>query len=219
MSQPQELRYKTLALDPIVAMIIAMRRSVPSRRSVLVALSGIDGSGKGYVAAKLERALETQGVRCATIHVDGWLNLPSERFGTENPGGHFYRHAIRFDQLFNTLVLPLKQRRSHRIETDQLEETATKYERRVQTFADLDVILLEGIFLLKREFRAHYDLAFWIECSFRTALQRAIARSQEGLGPEQTKAAYRTIYFPAQAVHLAQDDPRAAASAIIDNDR
>lgn len=30
--------------------------------------------------------------------------------------------------------------------------------------------------------------------------------------------AHRTIYFPAQGIHLARDDPRAAATAIIGND-
>ena len=44
-------------------------------------------------------------------------------------------------------------------------------------FHDVEVIVLEGIFLLKREFRALYDLAFWVECSFETALARALRRA------------------------------------------
>lgn len=79
-------------------------------------------------------------------------------------------------------------------------------------------MVLEGIYLLKRALRAHYDLSVWIECSFATALERALARQQEGLPPEDTVRAYQTIYFPAQEIHLARDDPRGAATLVVVND-
>jgi uridine kinase len=82
----------------------------------------------------------------------------------------------------------------------------------------LDVILLEGIYLLKRSFQAYYDLSIWIECGFETALARAIARAQEGLTPEATAEAYRNIYFPAQEIHFRRDDPRRAATLVVHND-
>ena len=77
--------------------------------------------------------------------------------------------------------------------------------------------LLAGIYLLKRAFQRYCDLSFWIECSFRTALKRAGARAQEGLSPDETIAAYRTIYVPAQEIHFERDNLRAAATAAIDN--
>jgi hypothetical protein len=42
------------------------------------------------------------------------------------------------------------------------------------------VVVVEGIYLLKRELRAHHDVSLWIDCSFETALERALAREQEG---------------------------------------
>ena len=80
------------------------------------------------------------------------------------------------------------------------------------------MIVLEGVYLLKRALRAHYDVAGWIDCTFETALERALARGQEGLPADETIAAYRTIYFPAQEIHFARDEPRAAASAVLVND-
>ena len=50
---------------------------------------------------------------------------------------------------------------------------ATAYRRERYRFADVDVILLEVIFLLKRAYRYHYDLSIWIECNFETALRHA----------------------------------------------
>jgi uridine kinase len=79
------------------------------------------------------------------------------------------------------------------------------------------VVLVEGIFLFKAEYRDYFDLTIWIDCSFSTALARAINRAQEGLSPANTIAAYDTIYFPAQKIHLAQDQPREHADLIFEN--
>jgi uridine kinase len=184
----------------------------------LVAITGIDGCGKGYVTARIVNALQSKGVRAAVINIDGWLNLPNRRFDPSKPAEHFYLHALRFDEMFTQLVLPLRDRRSLRLEADYAEETAADYRRHVYEFTDIDVIALEGIYLLKRPFQRHYDLSYWIECSFDTALDRAISRAQEGLPPEETVRAYRTIYFPAQEIHFQRDDPKAAATLIVNND-
>ncbi len=85
---------------------------------------------------------------------------------------------------------------------DYAEETATRYRKHVYEFEDVEVIVLEGIYLIKRALRGHYDLSIWIDCSFETALERAIARGQEGLPVQETIHAYRTIYFPAQEIHF-----------------
>lgn len=205
-------------LGAAITTIVETRLALLDDRSLLVALTGIDGCGKGYITRQMTEALAAQGLRIAPIGIDGWLNLPPIRFSDRNPAEHFYQHAFRFEALFSQLVLPLRHQRSLRLEAHYTEETATTYRPHTYEFEAIDVILLEGIYLLKREFQAYYDLSFWIECSFDTALQRAILRSQEGLSPEATIAAYRQIYFPAQAIHLQQDTPQLAATLIIHND-
>jgi uridine kinase len=206
-------------LQTVIERILETRVTIPAQRSVLVAITGIDGCGKGYLTAQLLKQLAAQGVCAASITVDGWLNLPGERFDRSCPAEHFYLRAIRFNEMFGRLVLPLRDRRSLRLEADYVEETATEYRKHTYEFEDLDVILLEGIYLLKRAFQAYYDLSVWIECSFATALERAIARAQEDLIPRATEEAYRTIYFPAQEIHFRRDDPRSAATLIINNDQ
>lgn len=86
------------------------------------------------------------------------------------------------------------------------------------TFDGIDVIVLEGIYLLKRAVQSPYDFAVWVQCSFETALESAIARAQEGLPPAETVAEYRRIYFRAQEIRFECDAPRAAPPATIIND-
>jgi uridine kinase len=201
-----------------VSLIRNTREQVPPQRAALIGISGIDGSGKGYVTGKIVAALEEQGLRVAGINVDGWLNLPAKRFNPANAAEHFYEHAIRFEEMFATLILPLRERRSHRLVMEYAEETATTYRPHTYAFEEIDIIVMEGIFLFKRAYRGQFDLTCWIDCSFETALERALERGQEGLPPEETVRAYETIYFPAQRIHFERDTPREGAMEILPND-
>jgi uridine kinase len=151
----------------------------------------------------------------------------SRRFGATNPAELFtitpfvvMNYLPTICPLFAQLTLPLHENRS--VDADYTEETATEYRKHTYhfeaIFQAIKVILLEGIDLLQRQFCSYYHLAFWIECGFATALERAIARAQEGLPPEETVKACETIYFPAQEIHFERDQPQVAATATINND-
>jgi uridine kinase len=202
----------------VVDTIVRTGRGLRSQRAVLVGISGIDGSGKGFVTAQLAQRLRALDSNVAVVSADDWLNLPDVCINRDDPAEHFYKHALRFDEMFERLVLPLKQSRRVDLVADCGDAKATVHRKHRYRFRNIDIILLEGIFLFKPTLRDHFDLKVWIDCSFSTALQRAIARSQEGLPPAETKKAFETIYFPAQQIHLARDNPRTHADLIMDND-
>jgi len=207
-----------LTLEEITAAIIR-RRAGTGSPATLVGLSGVDGAGKGYLAGRLHARLAHAGLRVALLNVDGWLNLPPVRFGGEPPGEHFYHHALRLDEMFQRLVLPLRADRGIRLVMSYAEETATAYRDHLYAYRGVDVVLVEGIFIFKRAFRPHFDMAVWIDCTFESALERALVRAQEGLPQAETIRAYRRIYFPAQRIHLERDDPRGSADGVLINDR
>ena len=206
------------SIDEVVRKILERQANIPDTRSLLVGVSGIDGCGKGYLATQLQAHLALHGVIPAILNADGWLNLPHKRFDQNAPAANFYENAIRLDQFFNQLVLPLRDRRSILLEADFVDETASDYRKHTYDYRDVAVVLVEGIFLFKPQYRKYFDLAIWIDCSFPTALVRAINRAQEGLSATKTIAAYETIYFPAQILHLTHDNPRENADLVFDND-
>jgi uridine kinase len=205
-------------MKDLVNHILAKQIEMPAKRCLLAGISGIDASGKGFITTKLGEDLRRKGFNVAAINVDGWLNLPKIRFAPENPAENFYKNALRFEEMFEKLVLPLRENRSVNLIADLAEETAVRYRKHEYLFKDIDIILLEGIFLFKNEFKKHFDLKIWIECPFEIALKRAIARSQENLSPEETVKAYETIYFPAERIHFAKDNPRESADLVYNND-
>src|SRR5215813_14824677 len=98
-------------LASLVARIVEARNRAPATLALLVGISGIDGSGKGFVSAKLADALRAKSLNVAVISADDWLNLPHVCMNHDNYAEHFYQHAIRFDEMFEKLIFPLKQNR------------------------------------------------------------------------------------------------------------
>jgi uridine kinase len=198
--------------------IAAQRATTRANRAVLVGISGIDASGKGFITKKIAQRLEMLGRRVATINADDWLNQPEFCSSRHKPAEYFYEHAMRFDEMFDQLIIPLKQNCEVDLQADCSDANGNRRMHRYE-FRKIEIVLLEGIFLFKPAYRRHFDLTAWVDCSFATALKRAIARCQEGLPPAETIRAFSTIYFPAQEIHLARDNPQAAADFTIQNDK
>lgn len=206
-----------MILKPLIEAILVKREKMPNEQSLLVGISGIDASGKGFISAKLAKQLENKGFRVANINVDGWLNLPHIRFDEANPAQNFYEKAMRFEEMFERLIFPLKTNRSVKLTADFAEETVSEFRQHEYFYENIDIILLEGIFLFKKPFKDYFDLKIWIDCPFETALKRAISRTQEGLSVTETVRAYKKIYFPAQQIHFANDNPQKSADLIWNN--
>lgn len=134
-------------IDEVTAGILRQHAVLAEARSLLVGVSGIDGSGKGFVAKQIEARLALHSIAAANINVDGWLNLPSKRFNAIKPAEHFYQNAIRFDEFFAKLLLPLRDHRSVDLVADFAEETARNYSKHTFSFKNVGVVLVEGIFL------------------------------------------------------------------------
>ena len=197
--------------------IIQLKQNNHLEKPMLAAVSGIDSSGKGYISAKLAASLDSAGYKVASLGVDPWQNLPHVRMCKENAGVHFYHNAVRQTEMFEKLVLPLKEHGSINVSAQVVEQTSEAFMHREYLFQNIDIILLEGIFLFQAQWMPHYDCSVWIQCNEKLALQRALKRNQEGLDSSELIAEYQSIYFPAQKYHQQQDNPQQLADFLLIN--
>src|SRR6266516_6685668 len=157
-------------MGSVIPAIIEKRKALSPQHAVLVGISGTDASGKGFVTTRIAESLQKRGIKLAVISADGWLNLPHVRFHQQDLAKHFYENAIRFDEMFERVILPLRGTRNVSVESDFAEETATTFRKHCYAFRNIDIVRLEGIFLFKPAYIRHFDLAVWVECLFSTAL-------------------------------------------------
>lgn len=183
-----------------------------------VAISGIDASGKGYTSALLQQQLEQKGLKTALLNIDPWQNIIPVRLQKENPAKNFYEHAFRWNDFFDQLAVPLRCNKGIHLSVKGVYSHADECYDLDYHYDNKDILLIEGIFLFKKEFLSFYDYKIWINCSFSTGLQRAVKRNAEKLDEESLVSDYLTFYYPAQRYHFEIDNPAAAADIIFDND-
>ena len=184
-----------------------------------VAISGIDASGKGYVAKRLESELTRKGLKVANINVDPWQNPIPIRLNKENPAENFYETGFRWDDMFEKLIIPLRKCKSIQLTSRLIFSHADEYFDHQFSYRNIDILLLEGIFLFQEQFLGLYDFKIWIDCSFETGLRRAIRRNIEKLSDERLVEDYETYYYPAQRYHFEKDNPKSLSDIIFCNDQ
>jgi len=207
-----------LSVPDVVAHVRQRRAAPDAPRTLLVAVSGIDAAGKGHVAHQVAHALRPDNVRVAVLTPEAWAVPLAEHRRAADPAEHYYRNACRFADLFRLLIDPLRETGTVRLTTRVERNGGAEWEEFQFEFERVEVVLLEGVFLLKREYRHRYDLAYWVECTHETALERARQRSPFGLLDDELVQDYEAICRPAQQLHLERDDPKGYVNGVIAND-
>jgi uridine kinase len=80
------------------------------------------------------------------------------------------------------------------------------------------VLLFDGVFLLRPQLRACWDIAIFVDAGPDEVLRRALVRDARLMGgPDRVRERYRRRYLPAQQLYRADAAPEASADVIIDN--
>lgn len=205
-------------VDKLFQEILKAKNLHKGNRLFTVAISGIDASGKGHISRFIQQRFESEGYRIANINIDPWQNPIPVRLQKENPAENVYENIFRWNDFFEQLIFPLQKNKSIYLETEGIHTHTDAYYPLIYDCNDMDILLIEGILLFKKQYLSYYDYRVWIDCSFETGLNRAIKRNVEELDKEKLIHAYQVFYYAAQLLHFERDNPQSTADIIFNND-
>lgn len=188
-----------------------------ARGRTLLGIDGADGSGKTRFADDLALAFRRGGFEVFRASIDGFhrpraLRYERGRYSAE--GG--YRDAYDYSQFRRVLVEPflLGGSTGFVLEAFDLERDVPKEMEWVTGPADA-ILIVDGRFLNRPELQGIWHFTVWLEADARIRHERMVVR--DGFDPDPgTPLAMR--YTGAHDLYLAEADPRALASVIVDND-
>ena len=163
-----------------------------SNRSLLLAISGPSCSGKTTLAAQVVEYAAGQGCRVEVIHFDDFLRPESEhpRRSPEYVG--YYEDAFDYVGLAQDV---------------RLKSSVSSHP---------DLLVVEGEFLLRREYRDGWDASVWIEVEDSVALARGIERDAGFFGSrEAAERIYLNRCLPANRLHRQVDEPNLFADLVL----
>ena len=204
-------------VDEIARAVLAIRRPHPTR----VCIDGRSAAGKSTFAQALKAALVPSGRQVLLAEVDNF-HVPGHaarsRAGTYTPQT-LYDESYDLDAVRRHLIAPLGAGGDRRL---RLALHDSFHDRPIEgtevTAAPDAIVIVEGIFLLRPEFRDAWDVAIWIDISFETVMERAAKRDVAWVGDETAvREKYRLRWIPAHQLYEATG-PRSAAHFVIDNE-
>jgi len=185
-------------------------------RPALVAVDGVDGSGKTTFAEHLSAAYTDHGRAVHVVHLDDFLNPRAirHRQGKDSPIGFF---ADTYDlAAFNTYILdPLQPGADHSITMRAFDHgaDAALNECPVEVSPEA-VVIVEGMFLHRDELCSRWDMSIFLDVPFSVTVARMVRRDGAPRDPEHPSW-FR--YLEGQRLYLSACRPAERATHIIDN--
>ncbi|MEH0830340.1 MULTISPECIES: uridylate kinase [unclassified Micromonospora] len=183
-----------------------------------VAVDGPDAAGKTRLADDLAGALgERRPV--LRVSVDGFHRPAAVRRarGALSPEG-YYRDAFDNETLVARLLRPLGPGGDRRYLPVAYDLSAEKPVTAEPVTAPADAVLLaDGVFLLRPELRAYWDVTVYLHVEPEETLRRAVIRDVGVFGSaEEVRRRYRARYLPGQQRYRAEASPARHADVVLD---
>ena len=197
-----------------------VQRQLEEKGSLIVALEGKGCSGKTMVSRLLADALKDLGHNTSIMPIDNFCRPKIERYRADCPEGEqVYRQNFDYD-LFDTLVAQAATSRSLYFEHAHLVAMTDRYEgQATYSLSPGGVLIVEGLFVLRRKLTNFYDLALFIELSDHEQLQRARHRDlSRGNTPEDIEFKYKHRYQPSYNLFMAEHLPEKACDILVGQD-
>ncbi len=184
----------------------------------IIGINGIDASGKTEFAKSLDVFLRDRYLDTQLVHLDDFHNPKLIRYSGKNEIDNYYNRSFNLDSLIFEILEPIfrgntinKDLKTLNLQTNNYDLTRT-YKINSQT-----VVILEGVFLFRKELRDYLNYKVFLDVSFKTALKRAYLRDYKYLGKDLENK-YSQKYFPAQVKYLEEARPMSLADLIINNE-
>ena len=196
-------------------------RSILDKKTkpVRVAINGIEGTGKTVFAEKLTEYLNSEKINAVHISIDGFHFNKEVRYKQGRDSAKGYYEDCYDEKSFGEKVL-----RSSQSEIPNITEAIHDLE--TDQYLDLEpieighktVLISDGAYLFKPNYRENWDLKIYLKTSFDIAMNRGIERDKKALGGyHPTKEKYEKRYHEASRIYLKENQPEKMADIIIDN--
>lgn len=185
-----------LQLGDLVAAIRSMHRG---EKTILVGIDGAGGSGKSSLAQSLRGA----GGADIVVEMDDFYLPASARAEQGGIGGNF-----DWTRLQSQVLQPLRAGVAGNYQRYDWDNDALAEWHEVRTGG---VVVVEGIYSLRRELKEAYDLRLFVECPRDLRLRRGLDRDGE-----EARQQWELEWMPAEAHYFEDHRPDLVADLVID---
>lgn len=187
---------------------------------VRVGVDGVCGAGKTTFARDLAAMVRAVGRPVVQLDSDGFHHVRARRRrNTDDPARGYYEDAYDLGAVADRVLRPLGPGGDRRYAAAVHDLASDEVVDLDHLVADPDaVVILDMTFLQRGSLRELWDEVVFLDVDEAVATERGVRRDASALGGiEAARSAWEQRYMAACRIYLAEEDPAASASVVIEH--
>lgn len=186
------------------------------KRPFIVAIDGLSGSGKTTLVQQIGSELRDNDCKVVIIHIDDHIVERSRRYDTGFDEWYEY-YFLQWDiEMLSIQLLQGLRNNSNEISLPFYDQSTDSLTTRQLSFSKNTVILIEGIFLQRKEWKSFYDYILFLKCPREVRCERVLKRDMYIGDLEKRLNKYKRRYWPGEDYYLEAEKPIVHADIVID---
>jgi uridine kinase len=170
--------------------------------TLLIGIDGCGGSGKSTLANKLKDEYSNVTV----VHMDDFY-LPTSQLINLHPAQKPIGADVDWKRVLNQVLEPIsRNNEGHYQRYDWVKDDLAEW----NTVPIGGMVVIEGVYSIRKELAAKYDFTIWVDCSRETRLARGLERDGE-----EARDVWENNWMIAEDIYVEVDKPYERADLVV----
>ncbi|WMM23784.1 hypothetical protein RBU61_12715 [Tissierella sp. MB52-C2] len=185
-------------------------------KTLIIGIDGLGGSGKTTIVDSLKLRLSNRNYNTVILHIDDFIYPKNIRYNeSEEEWYCYYNIQWRYDYLIKEILMPIKEGTEIHEEIEVYDKDNDIYTLEQIEIPQGSILLLEGVFLQRKEMREYFDYVIYLDVPKEVRLNRVINRDKYIGNSEDIKLKYERRYFPSEDKYIEEYCPIQNADYIL----
>lgn len=181
----------------------------------IIGIDGLGGAGKSTISEKICQNFKDNNCHTILLHIDDFINVREVRYNSVYPDWQcYYDLQWRFDY-FSNVINQIKNNKQRYIDIELYDKDNDTYFQQRFSIHENTIVIVEGIFLQRKEFNNIFDYTIYIDVPEEVRLQRVLKRDTYIGDEQQIIDKYKNRYFPAEHRYIEEYQPKKNADFVI----
>ena len=177
---------------------------------IILGIDGLSRSGKTTLTKKVAQHLKDKNIPVCLFHIDDYIVEKKKRYDTGYEEWYeYYSLQWNVKWLKENLFQQIKKSKELQLLTYDYGSDTQRLE--ITEIPDTCVIIIEGVFLQRKDWRNFYDIIIYLDCSREMRFNRESEATQSNIEKLQNR------YWKAEDYYMEVETPLAQATLVIQN--
>jgi uridine kinase len=189
-------------------LLMEVLAAVRKNKRIILGIEGLSRSGKTTFVKRLASELEDMGIQYQVIHIDDHIVERANRYNTGQEEWREY-YYMQWDVEWLKEHLFGKLHYSDQIELPFYDDELDEQTSRVLNLTGKKVFIVEGVFLMREEWKNYFDFTVYLDCP------RDVRFSRESVKTQSNMEKFKKRYWKAEDFYLETVKPAENADLVI----